>query len=644
MKRESDACSEVIIVSGPPVSALACKYRQTPMHSSSRPRLLGWFFFLACAATTALRAQTVALPPSNDSVDLQMLVVSASRTPQDPRITPSSVAVLSIEELAQSQVVDLHTALAGQPGINLVNTGSTGGGSAIFLRGASPHQTLLVVDGVRMNDRTASYANFLAGADLGGVGHLEVLRGAQSTLYGSSAMGGVILLETTRGVGDLSGSVAGLVGSFDTFGGAVTTQGTAASLSYSGSVSRFVTSNDAAFNDFKAWNYSTRIEYAATPELLVGATFRGQNAHYEEPGSRLFPSPGTVDADNYLTTAFAQLRVSDAITSRVTLALHHRDYTFGSQYGVSDLKNLRKILDWQNTWQASRQLEIVAGANFERSSFTVDGGRSKDEVGAGYVSATARPIDTVTLTGGVRYDDFKSVGSATTWRTGAAWRPVTATKLHATYGTGFSAPGSDDRYGVPEFGQLPNPGLRPEKSRGWDAGVDQDLLGGKAMVSATYFHNRFTDLFEWEYVDFVTFQGRTVNRARATTSGLEFAATGRLTSGVKARLGYTYLDAKDDGNGRRLIRRPRHVLDAELRAQPIKPWIVGLGLHGVMDRREGAGRIEDYTTVRLFTSYAVNEHLIVKARVENALNESYEEVLGYASLPRGIFGSVEWRF
>lgn len=614
------------------------------MQSSSRSRSAGRFFFLACAATIALRAQTVVLPSSNDAVDLDQLVVSASRTPQDPRITPSSVSVLSIDELARSQVIDLRTALEAQPGINLVNTGATGGPSAIFLRGSSPHQTLFVVDGVRMNDRSASYANFLAGADLGGVGHLEVLRGAQSTLYGSSAMGGVILLETTRGVGAPSGSLAALAGSFDTFGGSAAVQGTTSSLSYSGSVARFVTSNDAPVNDFKEWNYSTRIEYAVTTELLVGGTFRGQNANYKEPGSRLFRSPGTVDADNYLTTAFAQLRVSEAITSRVTLAVHRRRYTFGSQFGVSDLGNTRKILDWQNTWRTSRQLEIVAGANLERSSFTVDGGRTKDDVGAGYVSATARPTDTVTLTGGVRYDDFKSIGSATTWRAGVAWRPVTATKLHATYGTGFSAPGSDDRYGVPEFGQLPSPGLRPEKSRGWDAGIEQELAGGKATVSATYFHNRFTDLFEWEYVDFTTFQGHIINRARATTSGLEFAATGRLIDGVKARVSYTYLDAKDDGNGRRLIRRPRHVLDAELRAQPIKPWIVGLGVHGVADRTDVSGRMEDYSTLRFFSSYAVTEHFTVKARIENALNESYEEVLGYASLPRGIFGSVEWRF
>lgn len=619
------------------------------MPSSSLARSAGRSFLLACAATAALRAQVIPLPPSNDSVDLDKFVVSASRTPQDPRVTPSSVAVLSLSELARSQIVDLRTALAQQPGIYISDTGARGGPSSVFLRGSSAHQTLFIVDGVRMNDRSASYANFLAGEDLGGIGHLEVLRGPQSTLYGSSAMGGVILLETTRGVGQPSGSLVGTAGSFDTFGGSASIAGAASSLSYSGSLVRYQTANDLPFNDFKQWSYTTRLEYALTPEVLVGATFRGQNADYQEPGSRLFSSPGTVSADNYLTTVFAQLRVSDTITSRLTLAAHRRLYAFASSYGVSNLENTRKILDLQNTWHVSHELEIVAGANLERSSFTVDGVRSTDEVGAGYVSAVARPIDTVTLTGGLRYDDFKSVGSATTWRSGIAWRPVSATKLHATYGTGFSAPGSDDRYGVPEFGELPNRDLKPEKSRGWDAGIEEELLEGKATIGATYFHNRFSNLFEWAYLDpknpeTQNYKGHIINLSRAVTSGLEFSATGHLNSWVQARLSYTYLEAKDASSGQRLIRHPRHVLDSELRFQPTKPWTVGAGLHLVADRTDWPGQIEDYTTVRLFTSYAVNAHLVLKARVENALNESYEDVYGYASLPRGIFGSVEWHF
>jgi TonB-dependent receptor-like protein/ABC transporter family protein len=218
------------------------------------------------------------------------------------------------------------------------------------------------------------------------------------------------------------------------------------------------------------------------------------------------------------------------------------------------------------------------------------------------------------------------------------------TKLRATYGTGFSAPGSDDRYGVPEFGQLASPGLRPEKSRGWDAGIDHEILEGKGTLSATYFQNRFRDLFSYQYVDYVTFQGRTVNVARATTSGVELGAEGQFSEHWQARFAYTYLDAKDDLTQTRLPVRPRHLIDLEASWKSAAKWSIGAGLHGVVDRVEAAGPTEDYCTLRFFASYAVTRNLLLKVRVENALNEKYEEVFGYPALGRGVNGTVDWHF
>jgi vitamin B12 transporter len=282
--------------------------------------------------------------------------------------------------------------------------------------------------------------------------------------------------------------------------------------------------------------------------------------------------------------------------------------------------------------------------NLEKSDYTISGGTNSDRVAAGYVSATLRPVDGITLTGGVRHDDFRSVGGATTGRAGLAWLPAAGTKLRATYGTGFNAPGSSDRYGVPTWGQLANPGLAPEKSRGWDAGLDQDLAGGAATVSVTYFQNQFRNLFDWEYVNYVTYEGRTINRARATTEGLELAATSRLGDRVKARASYTCLEAHDDDTGARLARRPRHTGDAEVQVQATKTWLAGAGVHLVASNLDGATPFGSYTAVRVFTSYAVRPGFLLKVRVENALDRSYEEAYGYPALPRRVFASAEWRF
>ena len=602
------------------------------------------------ALVASAQTRTIAARPSDsETIELERYTVSATRTPQELRSTPSAVSVVSLPTLALEQIVDVRTALAHEPGVIISSTGPTGGLTSVLLRGANSDQTLFMVDGVRMSDRAALYYNFLGGADLAGLERIEVLRGPQSTLYGSSAMGGVIVLETARGEGAPSGVVSATAGSFGTLGGSAAVEGGEGMLRYSASVARFETDNDEPDNGFEQWSYSTRIEVLATSQLTLGATFRGQNGKAEQTGSRFFAAPGLTATDNYLGTIYAEANVTETLKSRLTAAVHRRNYDWtdrsGSPWGMdSSLRNRREILDWQNTWTASAQAEVVAGATWEKSRYIIDGARTSDDVSAGYVSGTFRPTSTVTLNGGVRYDDFESVGDTTTWRAGAAWRVAENTKLRATYGTGFGGPGSDDRYGVPAWGQLPNPDLKPEESRGWDVGIDQTIAGGRATLSATYFRNRYDNLFEWTTVDFTTFQGRIENVAHATTEGVEVAADVRLGRLAGVRAGYTYLEAHNDTTGARLIRRPRHSGTIEVRIEPVKGWVVGAGVRGVADRTETVGDFEDYTTVRVFTSYAWANGLSVQARVENALDEKYDDVRGYAALPVGAFAGIEWRF
>ncbi|HEU5079224.1 MAG TPA: TonB-dependent receptor [Opitutaceae bacterium] len=616
------------------------------MSSFTLSRPAGWIF-LASAALSTASAQTFLSSTSDDSetIPLDRIVISASRSPQDLQRTPSSVSLVSLSEIEREQIVDLRTALTQAPGIDVVNTGAVGGASAVFIRGASNHQTLFVVDGVRMNDRSDQYSPFLGSADLANIGRIEVLRGPQSTLFGSSAMGGVILIESQRGEGELRGSIDATAGSFQTLGVSAEASGSRNGLSYSAAVAHFETANDRAHNDLRQWTYATRLEYALNDRILFGTTFRAQNAEYEEAGSRVFPGVGDVDADNALFTVYSDVKIAPHLDSRLTFGLHRRTYRFADSFGLSHSSNTREIVDWQNTWSASPRLEVVAGTNFEWSKFAIETSNTRDQVAAGYVSATARPVKNVTLTVGGREDSFRSVGDAFTWRSGIAWQPRDGTNLHATYGTGFSAPGSDDRYGVPQYGQLPNPDLKPEKSRGWDVGIDQALWRDRLTLTATYFENRFRNLFEYEIVDFNTFAGRIVNRTRASSRGFEFGANLNITSRLHTRLAYTYVDARNDETGERLVRRPRHVADGEISYDVTGALVLGAGLHVAAGRTDsGVGAIEDYATARVFASYEAFKNLTLKVRVENALNEKYEDAYGYAALPFGAFGSVEWRF
>jgi len=612
------------------------------------------------ADSAAATAAAAAAPEAADTaVDREEIVISASRSRNDPKYTASSVSLVSLAELAESQVVELRTALAREPGVSVVNSGATGSQSSIFMRGGSSHQTLLFVDGVRMNDRSASYVNFLGGAGVDGLGRLEVLRGPQGTLYGSSAMGGVVAMDTLPvGDGPATGRVMAGGGSFGTWGAGLTAQGGLGALGYSASAGYAETDNDRDFNHYDVWNYAARVEFSpAESPIVLGGTFRRQDGTYEEPGSISATYPGLVDSTNTLGTVFAELRASGGFTSRLTTALHERDYRFISvpdtwSTGPSLSENRREMLDWLNTWSASERLDLVGGANYERSRYSINGATTRDELAAGYVSAIYRVLDTLTLTAGGRYDDFDSFGSATTGRIGVAWNVAAATKLRATFGNGFAAPGSDDRFGVPQWGQLENPDLQPEEVDGWDVGIDQSFLGGDVRLSATWFRHKYRNLFEWEYVDYVTYQGMIVNRARATTEGVETALDVRVTQSIKARLSYTYLDARNDTDDVRLIRRPRHAIDAEVTARLAAPWIVGAGVHAAADGMESVygsnGPMlvpaEDYFTVRVFTSYRAAENILLKLRVENLLDAEYAEVRGYPALPIGVFAGVEWAF
>ncbi len=612
------------------------------MNHSLLSRLAGQslLMFALVATLAAVRGQAPA-------VKLDTYIVSASRSPQDPKLLPSAVTSLPLDDLHAAQVTDLRTALAESPGVTVVNSGATGSTSAVFMRGANSNQTLFIVDGVRLNTSNASYGNFLGGADLAGLDRVEVLRGPQSTLYGSSAMGGVILLETTRGCGAVSDTLSATAGSFGRFGAGVTSQGGGTDTGYSLSLGHTQTDNDRDYNRYKNSNYSARVETKAAPGLLVGATMRGQVGHYEEPGSTLSPYPGDVQSLTDLVTVYGEATTGENFTSRLTAAWYQDEYNWdkGDPYGYY-ARNTRQIADWQNTWKAAQGVELVAGVNAERSYYQ-SGGMTSDRSLAEYVSATLHPAPQVEVTAGLRHDDFDAEGKATTGRAGAAYLLNGGdTKLRATYGTGFNAPTPADRYGAPPY-MLPNPSLRPEKSRGWDAGLDQSLLGGAMTVGLTYFENRFNDLLEYQIVDYVTFAGEEINVGHATTRGGEFSLSGKLSPLVTVRAAYTYLDALDNDSHQRLVRRPRHTLDANLEARPTPAWVVGAGFHTVVDRVDGVYTLTPlpgYTTVRVHASYVLGPNLLVKVRVENLLNRAYQETEGYPALPRGVYGGLEWKF
>jgi vitamin B12 transporter len=609
--------------------------------------------FKAACALAALGAPIVSRAQTQDPhaqtpTQIDLVVVSATRTPQDPKTIPSSVSLIQLSDLNDAQLTELRDVFSSAPGLNVISTGAAGSQSSLFIRGANANQSLIVVDGIPMNDRAAAYQNFIGGADAIGLDRVEVLRGPQGTLYGSSAMGGVILLDTAHGCGAPSGVLGLSTGSFGTYDGSASVSGGSRSVGYSASLSHQQTDNDRDYNRYRSTGYTARLEGTVFGNLLIGSTVRVSKGAYEEPGSTLYKSPGFVDSESDLVTAYARVQAGDEFSSRLTLGWSRRDYLYTTSYSASRSDNVRKTADWQSNWTPAKAVEVVFGATRQLADNLGGGQRFSDNLTAEYLSLTAKPVQDLQFIGGVRHDEFHVYGGSTTWRTGLSYLIApTGTTFRSTYGTAFTAPNTDDRYGVPSWGQIGNPNIRPESSRGWDLGVEQSLLSGRVTLGATYFSNKFRDIMEWANTGTNAsnpYEGWMVNRARASTSGLETSAQLRLKEGTTARVSYTYLEATNDANQVRLIRRPRHTVDAELRQQVSKEWIIGAGLHLVADRTDTGGHLGGYSTVRAFTSYDLTPSLRLKLRVENALDRSYQEAYGYPAIPVAVYGGAEWRF
>jgi len=616
---------------------------------SARSNLAGLLVTLVLAAPLA--AQT------RDSTRLAELVVTATRSPTPLPAVGSSTDVFRPGELGRRQLFSLREALQLAPGGVVLGTGAPGAVASLFLRGVSSSQTLFLVDGIRVNDANTSAGSFLGGADLSGLGRLEIVRGPQSTLYGGAAIGGVVSLDAARGEGHVRGEAEVEGGSFESWRGRLSARGQSGKLGVAASFTVNGTENQRRPNDWDQRTQLVRADYRMGRRLEAGATFRGLQQTYTSPGdlrtSNTTPE-GTTTFDNQLATVWIEATPGERWWSRLTVG-GQEQYTRGTgRFNGGDefsfaLDNSRRILDWQNTVRMTSRATLIAGINREWSTATSDGESLDERLFGVYGEAALAPLPQLSLTAGVRSDNYNTFDDAVTWRATGAWRiESSGTKLRASYGTGFMPPSLAARFG--SVFQEPNPEIRPERSRGWDAGIDQELAGGKVALGVTWFHNSLKDLIGFEGADFPE-RGRNINIDRARTRGLE--ASARLDAGpIDARVAWTILSAvslsEPDPALQRLIRRPRHTLSGDAGVDLGSRAVAGFGILVVAGREDTdfnsfpSLRVDpgDYAVARLYGSLDAGRGVSVRGRVENLFDSRYEAVYGFPGLGRSVVVSA----
>ena len=579
--------------------------------------------------------------------EIEEMVVVANRLETPLQAVGSALTILGGEELQQRGLVTLENALYLVPGTGIGSEGGQRGSiSALRMRGTESDHTLLRIDGVRVSDSNIPPLNLIGGDSLFGYSSISVLRGPQSALYGSEAIGGVVD-PNTRGGSDEPGRHLFLeAGSFGSLrGGGELRGGSEGTRWYIGG-SREQTENDRAENDFRQDLFALRVERDLGAETIAGVTARGWFSNLINPGSvGSFSGPAEDEREAALLTGYVSHRVNDRLRSHLTAGFYREkfeeqgDFPFASDAEKASV-DLRNVVSWNG------EHETAIGAVAEWTAFQSTA-TPVDEQGwrnGLYANHLWRPTARASVSLGGRWENLERWGDSLTWRATGSWQaPGENVRFHGSYGTGFRAPSYFELFGaIPAFNFVGNPYLKAESSRGWDAGVEWKP-SESLIVDLTWFDNRIRNLIDFS----------PANIGRATTRGIEVSAQGKICYHYLGWRGcYTWQQASDDVTGSRLVRRARHRASLDLMSEPVKGLLLGAGMTysgGIEDndfsvfpsvRKE----LDSVVLLRAYCSYQLNDNVSLHGRVENLLDRTYEEIANYPGRGLGVFGGMRVRW
>jgi len=462
------------------------------------------------------------------------VVVTADRfeTPTEQAI--GSITVITSEEAQNKQQTAVADALRSVPALDVVSSGAAGGNISVFMRGANAEHTLVLIDGLEVNNPASpNRAYNFSGLRFDNVERVEILRGPSSTLYGSDAMGGVINIITKQGQGPPSLYASAEAGSYRTFIERAGLSGGSVQYDYSFALYREDTAGISAAaagfgnseNDgYSNTSFSSRLGFRPAELLEVRAFARhiDARAQLDNNGGVFGDDPNRESADRqFFIRGEAKLALAEKLWQPL-FGISHGRQEFADDNDPDALHPLEIMrskytgsitkLDWQNNLTLNKWLSLVAGLENEEESahstyfsdgvfgpFVNDFARRSAAAKGGYLQVRGETARRFCLTAGLRVDGHSKFSPQLTWRVGPAfWLPETGTKLSAIVGTGFKAPSLFQLYSA--YG---NPALRPEESLGFDAGIEQSLWQDKAALGAAFFYNDFDKLISFDPNTFV---------------------------------------------------------------------------------------------------------------------------------------------
>lgn len=640
------------------------------MSAPFRSRIAISFVLASLPLAPSARAQDAESTPIR--INTPITVIGATRVPTPEDQLGTSVTVITGDQIEQKQQRTLPEVLQDVPGLNVVQTGSPGGEASVFMRGTNANQTKVLIDGIDVSDPSASngavdFSQFLASD----IDRVEVLRGPQSGLYGSDAIGGIINIITKKGDGPAKATAGVEGGSFGTFNQTAGISGSQARFNYNANIAHYRTTNTQVtpnslvpagrpLNDdfYDNKTYATRLGANLTDNFDVGVVARYVDTDLRSTSDDfLGPEAIRTDSDSHelFTRGTAHLTLFDGLFDQ-TLGYGYTNYRrriFDPNDAALALGNDpdyfrgdRTKIDYQGNIHVLAGQIVTIGAEHERDTINdsapATGAYSNN---AGFAQLQSSFGERFFNTASLRYDNNSQFGGKATYRIAPAMIvPETDTTFRGSVGTGFKAPTLDQLFdSLPAFGFFANPNLVPETSFGWDAGVEQKFLDRRASAGVTYFHNDIKNL-----IDFNDTFTTLINIGEATTYGVESFVAYKPWDVLSLRVDYTYTMARNDVTGAELTRRPRHKASLTASWQVTERALLSSTVlytgSWIDSNRSGSmtGLVATpYALVKIAGSYDLGHGVTAFARLDNLTNRRYQDPIGFQHQGLGVFGGVK---
>ncbi len=605
--------------------------------------------FAGFASATCVSSQNVDVANETDSIlDLPGYTVVASRMELAAGTVGSSLTTLTTEDLMRYETELASDVIRHVEGVYIRNNGNPGSVAGISMRGI-PIAPVVLIDGVEVNDPGSGSVFNFGNLPVSSVQSIEVLRGAQSALYGSNALTGVISITTKKGVSsDPAWAVGASYGTNDTVRSYATLSQATERMNF------FVT---ATFEDTDGYSVQNpewgaewadddlyrnksllaKADFELTEQLdfTVFASYQDSKSEYD-PGE---PSPWTVPAyDNYVNNEQLILKsalsadISDSWTSDFSIGLNKYNLYAVDSFGIRDNEAELIHVDFLNELQLTDWVRSVIGFEYEKAKDRV-GDFSMDTVSA-FIENVFSISDSLHVTGAMRVDDNSAYGSEVTWRSSISYAVSDKTRLKGSYGVSYDAPEISEL-----FGTWGNPDLAAESGSNFDVGIEHQM-GETLKVGMTYFQLKLEDHIEYL-------------RSTSTYANVDWESTGietfidwDVSKDLFVRIAHTWSDAKRTGvDDALLFHSPEHVVSLMLDFSLLEDrWNNAITYQYVADRETWGGPTDGFTVIDFSSRFELNANTQIWVRVENLLDETYEEILGYRAPGLGIFAGFKFEF